>query len=96
MLDFFKVLVAAKVPDLNSKKLLEYLVNPVISQNGANIHKQGRASIAKCVAAIVVTQSGTESFGVVNQFAGQLSGASGVPHQQTFALLAIGEIGRHM
>lgn len=96
MLGFFRALVAANTPNMGAKRLLETLVNPVLSEAGAQIHKQGRASIAKCVAAVVGTQSQAEAVAVVGQFAQQLQGAKGVPHQQTFALLAIGEIGKNM
>jgi hypothetical protein len=58
---------------------------------------QGRASIAKCVAAIVVTQSSADAHAVVTQFTANLKPADPTTaHQQTFSLLAIGEIGKHM
>ena len=40
MLEFFRCLVAAKVPGLGQKDLLALLVNPVLQQQGAAIHKQ--------------------------------------------------------
>lgn len=40
MLDFFRCLVAAKVPGLGQKDLLALLVNPVLQQQGVAIHKQ--------------------------------------------------------
>lgn len=93
---FFQALVYAKsVPDLSSKRLLDLLVGPVHDVNGANIHKQGRASIAKCVAAVVETQSPGEAMVVVQQFSAQLTNApNNLPHQKIFALLALAEIGR--
>eukprot|EP00094_Tigriopus_californicus_P003508 TCALIF_03374-PA protein Name:"Similar to CAND1 Cullin-associated NEDD8-dissociated protein 1 (Pongo abelii)" AED:0.06 eAED:0.07 QI:1083/0.72/0.58/1/0.90/0.83/12/134/999 len=94
---FFQALVLAKsVPDLNSKRLLDLLVGPVLEANGANIHKQGRASMAKCVAAVVETQSPAEAMVVVQQFSSQLTAANSLPHQKTFALLALAEIGRNI
>ena len=57
MLEFFQSLVSANLPGLGQKDLLKLLVDPVLAPSGASIHKQGRASIAKCVAALVVTQS---------------------------------------
>ena len=42
-----QALVAANIPELSQSRLLEMLVNPVSDASGANIHKQGRASIAK-------------------------------------------------
>ena len=63
---------------------------------GASIHKQGRASIAKCVAALVITQSPNEIQTVVSQFASYLKpNDASTAHQQTFSLLVIGEIGKH-
>jgi len=67
-----------------------------LAPSGASIHKQGRASIAKCVAALVVTQSPAEAQTVVSQFASYLKpNDSSTAHQQTFSLLVIGEIGKH-
>lgn len=96
MLDFFKALVAAKLPGLGQKELLGLLVDPVLAPTGAAIHKQGRASIAKCVAALVVTQSASEAQNVVSHFAANLKPSDpSTAHQQTFSLLVIGEIGKH-
>jgi len=97
MLDFFQALVAAKLPGLSQKDLLTMLVDPVLAPTGANIHKQGKASIAKCVAALVVTQKESEAHAVVTQFASYLKpNDPSTAHQQTFSLLVIGETGKHM
>ena len=99
MLQFFQSLVAAKIQGLGQKELLDMLVNPVMLQGangGERIHKQGRASIAKCVAALVITQSPQEAHSVVQSFANSLKASGNTPHVQTFSLLAIGEIGRHV
>ena len=99
MLQFFQSLVAAKIPGLGQKELLDMLVNPVMmpgATGGERIHKQGRASIAKCVAAIVITQSLQEAHLVVQSFAETLKNSANAPHVLTFSLLAIGEIGRHI
>ena len=51
----------------------------------------------KCVAALVVTQSHADALAVVKTFSGHIgSNSAHPPHQQTFALLAIGEIGKHV
>jgi len=72
-----------------------FLKNPTFF-SGASIHKQGRASIAKCVAALVITQSPNEIQTVVSQFASYLKpNDASTAHQQTFSLLVIGEIGKH-
>ena len=97
MLEFFQALVVANEAEMNQQRMLDALVHPVMDPNsGASVHKQGRASIAKCVAAIVATQSPAEGLAVVNKFAGQLNNKSGQPHIQTFSLLAVAEIGKHM
>lgn len=74
------------------------LVDPVLTPQGASIHKQGKASIAKCVAALVcVTNNKQDAFAIVSQFATNLKpNDSSTAHQQTFSLLVIGEIGKHM
>jgi hypothetical protein len=103
MLEFFEALVAANVPELSQKKLLDMMVGPVMGAQGASIHKQGRASIAKCVAALVVPHrnssssiSTADAVACINTFSGQIKSGNAPPHQQTFALLAIGEIGKHV
>ena len=52
--------------------------------------------IAKCVAALVVTQSPAEAHAVVSTFASHLKPNDiSTAHQQTFSLLVIGEVGKH-
>jgi hypothetical protein len=56
MLEFFRCLVAAKVSGLAQKDLLALLVNPVMHQQGATIHKQVKQmdnNITKLVAEVV-------------------------------------------
>ena len=99
MLQFFQSLVAARMPGLGQKELLDMLISPVMvpgANGGERIHKQGRASIAKCVAAIVITQSPQEAHMVVQSFATSLKNSGNLPHMLTFDLLSIGEIGRHI
>ena len=97
MLDFFQSLVAAKLPGLGSKDLLGMLINPVLQSSGASIHKQGRASIAKCVAAVVATQKPQDAQAVVQSLASNIAPQDpSTAHQQAFSLLAIGEIGKHI
>ena len=93
MLDFFRALVGAGVPGLSHSDMLALLVNPILTQKGAAIHKQGRANIAKCAASLV-SHSQTEAVVVVKQFMQQLN-TPGLPdYSMTFSLLAIGETGR--
>jgi len=93
MLDFFKSVVAAGIPGLGHSDLLALLVNPVLGPKGGNIHKQGRANIAKCVASLVC-HSENESIVVVKRFMAQLGTSATQEFSLTFCLLAIGEVGR--
>ncbi|CAB4064779.1 CAND1 [Lepeophtheirus salmonis] len=95
MLDFLKALVAADLPGLGERDLLMKLILPVMKPSGSSIHKQGRASIAKCVAALVVTNPETAQT-VVKDFSENLKEQSDNYHKQTFSLLAIGEIGNYI
>ena len=75
ILDFFQSLSAARMPGLGQKDLLDMLVNPVMApgpNSAERVHKQGQASVAKCVAALVVTQSPQEAHAVVQSFANTL------------------------
>jgi len=93
MLEFFKSLVSVGLPGLDHNSLLSMLVTPVLSSKGTAIHKQGRASIAKCVASLVANNE-QEAVGVVQKFMENLSGNQS-DQSLTFSLLAIGEIGRN-
>jgi len=93
MLEFFATLVAANSSVLTYNDLLGLLVNPVLGNQGANIHKQGRANIAKCVASLV-NNNNTQALAVVNRF---LEALERQPvYALTFSLLCIGEIGRNI
>ncbi|KAL8589567.1 hypothetical protein ACOMHN_015951 [Nucella lapillus] len=59
------------------------------------IHRQAFHSIAKCVAALTVI-SPTEASNVVTQFVSDVKNPKSTESITLFALLAIGEIGRHM
>lgn len=59
----------------------------------ATLHKQAFYSLAKCVAAITVTDA--RALPVVPQFINEIQTAS-TDSQQIFALLVVGEIGREM
>jgi len=93
MLDFFRSLVSAGVPGLSHSDMLSLLVTPVLGGRGTNIHKQGRANIAKCAASLV-SHSQTEAVTVVKQFMQQLATSGQSDCSITFSLLAIGETGR--
>jgi len=92
MLDLFQCLVASNSAELPYSDLLAMLVNPVMGQRGSQIHKQGRANIAKCVASLVRRNPGGQAVAVVQRFLDNLAGQP--DHARTFSLLAVGEIGR--
>jgi len=92
MLEFFKTIVSAGVPGLGHSDLLALLAHPVLGGKGGNIHKAGRANIAKCVASLV-SHSEREALVVVQQFLANLA-SNQQDYSLTFSLLAIGEIGR--
>ncbi|XP_067009322.1 cullin-associated NEDD8-dissociated protein 1 [Anabrus simplex] len=101
MLEFFQALVKAGLPGLGYRDLLAMLVAPVTqsSMTGAAgpvavLHKQAFHSLAKCVAALTVTCM-QEALTVVEQFLRDVQNPRN-DAQHIFALLIIGEIGRHV
>ena len=100
MLAFFQALVAAQLPGLKYKDLLGLLVAPIAGGTGSGapilptLHKQAFHSLAKCVAALTVTWK-QEAIAVVEQFLHNVAKPTS-DSQHIFALLVIGEIGRHM
>ncbi|KAH0549044.1 cullin-associated NEDD8-dissociated protein 1 [Cotesia glomerata] len=91
MLEFFQALVQAEIPGIGYQELLAMLIEPV---NKSALHKQAYHSLAKCAAALTITWQ-KEAHGVVEQF------IKNVQHPQNdaqhiFALLVIGEIGKHV
>lgn len=96
MLDFFKSLVKCNLPGLNYDSLLRLLLMPISNLatcQTATLHKQAFYSLAKCVAAITVTDA--RALPVVPQFINEIQTAS-TDSQQIFALLVVGEIGREI
>lgn len=94
MLEFFQALVQAGIPGLGYRDLLQMLVSPVNQTQMQQLHKQAYHSLAKCAAALTITRH-QEAMGVVEEF------LKDVRNQQSdarhiFALLVIGEIGRHV
>ncbi|XP_058803044.1 cullin-associated NEDD8-dissociated protein 1 [Phymastichus coffea] len=94
MLEFFQALVHAGIPGLRYRDLLQMLVSPVNQTQVQQLHKQAYHSLAKCTAALTITRQ-QEAMGVVEEF------LKDVKNQQSdsrhiFALLVIGEIGRHV
>lgn len=99
MLEFFQALVKAGLPGLGYRDLLAMLVVPVTQGAGAAgsmpvLHKQAFHSLAKCVAALTVTWQ-QEALNVVEQFLRDVQNPRN-DAQHIFALLVIGEIGRHI
>ncbi|RXG58982.1 Cullin-associated NEDD8-dissociated protein 1 [Armadillidium vulgare] len=93
MQDLFEAIVKVEVAGLSYKNLLTEILDPIFMTHSPNIHKQAYHSMAKCVAALTITQPG-EAFGVVNKFLMEIQ-ASRSPAAHSFSLLAIGEIGKH-
>lgn len=96
MLDFFEALVKAGLAGLGFRDLLTMLVAPVTqsSLNVPALHKQAFHSLAKCVAALTITWQ-QEALTVVEQFLQDVQSPQS-DAQHIFALLVIGEIGRHI
>ncbi|XP_063225020.1 cullin-associated NEDD8-dissociated protein 1 [Bacillus rossius redtenbacheri] len=103
MLEFFQALAKAGLPGMGYRDLLNMLVAPIASNaSGGNdrsggislLHKQAFHSLAKCVAALTVAWQ-HEAFNVVQQFLCDIQTPMS-DAQHVFALLVIGEIGRHV
>ncbi|KAL7299729.1 hypothetical protein TKK_0007479 [Trichogramma kaykai] len=97
MLEFFQALVQAGIPGLNFRELLTMVVSPVTGKSKKpqpQLHKQAYHSLAKCTAALAVTCT-QECRGVVEEFVKDLQ-LQKHDSRHIFALLVIGEIGRHV
>ncbi|XP_076174550.1 cullin-associated and neddylation-dissociated 1 isoform X2 [Ptiloglossa arizonensis] len=91
MLEFFQALVQADIPGLGYRELLSMLIAPV---SQSVLHKQAYHSLAKCAAALTITWH-QEAQAVVEQFLKDVQNPQS-DAQHIFALLVIGEIGRHV
>lgn len=91
MLEFFQALVQAEVPGLGYRELLAMLVVPVTQ---SVLHKQAYHSLAKCAAALTITWH-QEAQAIVEQLLKDVQNPQN-DAQHIFALLVIGEIGRHV
>ncbi|XP_069960266.1 cullin-associated NEDD8-dissociated protein 1 [Cherax quadricarinatus] len=94
MQDLFESVVRAGLPGLGYQDILNHLLAPLVSPQAANIHKQAYHSMAKCVAALTLTHP-SEAVGVVDRFLMDVTNPRS-PTVQSFSLLAIGEIGKHI
>lgn len=92
MLEFFQALVQANIPGLDYRNLLSMVVTVVTST--AHLHKQAYHSLAKCAAALTVTWQ-KEAQTVVEEFLRDVYNEQN-DCRHIFALLVIGEIGRHV
>ncbi|KAK3087101.1 hypothetical protein FSP39_001721 [Pinctada imbricata] len=105
LLQFFQALVATGLPKLGFRDVLQMLITPVytptsqtpsgVSNAGFAVHKQAFHSIAKCVAALTV-KSPSETNNVVTQFIKDVKNSKSSDSIRLFALLALGEIGKHI
>ena len=94
MQDLFEAIVRAELPGLGYQDLLNHLLAPLVSPQAANIHKQAYHSMAKCVSALTLSHS-NEAMTVVNRFLLDITSPRSAT-VQSFSLLAIGEIGKHI
>ncbi|KAL1115704.1 hypothetical protein AAG570_005994 [Ranatra chinensis] len=100
LLEFLEALARAELPDLDNKQLFNMLTAPVTQAQATQppLHKQAYHSLAKCVAAVTVPWE-REALAVVVRLLADLQQPPPPPqsdHHQIFALLVIGEIGRHI
>jgi cullin-associated NEDD8-dissociated protein 1 len=93
MLEFFQALVQANLPGLGYRDLLAMLIVPVTQ---SVLHKQAYHSLAKCAAALAITWH-EEAQCIVQQLLQDVQNQD-IQNvaQHIFALLVIGEIGRHV
>ena len=98
LLQFFRALHRAQHPQLGFQHLLQTLVQPVYHKNDQSepIHKQAYYSIAKCVASISVDRPASDSLATVTNLMNDIVVYKNVDSVQSFALLTIGEIGKHV
>lgn len=103
LLDFIQAVVRLGLNKLSFKDLLQMLITPIYSPSGGHqpavpsfsIHRQAFHSIAKCVAALTVMSPG-EATNVVTQFVSDIKNPKSSDSVVLFALLALGEIGKHI
>lgn len=104
LLEFLQAVVQLGINKLGFRDLLQMLIMPIYNPaqhqqpsptSLPTIHKQAFHSIAKCVAALT-TMSPTEASNVVSQFVSDIKNPKSSESIQLFALLALGEIGRHI
>lgn len=101
MLELFQAFVSTGITGLGYNDLLKMLISPIQQANGggtttptSSLHKQAFHSLAKCVAAITITQQ-SEALNIVDKFLKDIQYPRN-DSQHIFALLVIGEIGKHI
>lgn len=97
MMNFFRTLVDANLPNLGYRNLLQHLTQ-LVSQARTQLHKQVYHSVAKCIAAITL-QAQNEALNVATHFTIEIHQHwqnARNDHLLVFCLLTIGEIGRHL
>ncbi|KAK4337023.1 hypothetical protein RND71_043999 [Anisodus tanguticus] len=98
ILDFFQALVFKPYPNFSFDQLLTSLKDPVYNkeaEKSVNLHKQAYHSIAKCVSAISIVDK-TKAFNTVSNLMMDIINYKTFDNIQSFALLAIGEIGKNV
>jgi cullin-associated NEDD8-dissociated protein 1 len=102
VLQFFRVVVEQRIPDLGYDDLFKLLTACVYSpeerdlQSASHlvVHKQAFHTIAKCVGTISLSVSG-KAHEVMVKFVGDVESGSASVSVKLLALFSIGEIGRH-
>ncbi|XP_013401957.1 LOW QUALITY PROTEIN: cullin-associated NEDD8-dissociated protein 1-like [Lingula anatina] len=103
LLEFFQALVNCGLAGMGFRQLLQMLTAPVYHPSSATqpanstlaVHKQAFHSIAQCVAVLTIACK-NEASTVVNQFVADIKNSSSTDSVKLFALLALGEVGRHV
>ena len=91
MLEFFQALVQANIPELGYRKLVSIFCQSVQKQQ---LHKHAYHSLAKCAAALTIAWD-EEAHAVVEELLSNVEYPMS-DDRHIFALLVIGEMGRHM
>lgn len=100
LLELFQALVLTGLPKHGFRDFLQLLITPIYNPTtttsmGFAVHKQAFHSIAKCVAALTMKCPG-EVNNVVIQFVKDVKNPKSTDSIRFFALLALGEIGKHI
>ncbi|XP_014662099.1 PREDICTED: cullin-associated NEDD8-dissociated protein 1-like [Priapulus caudatus] len=102
LLELFRNLVATGLPQVAFRELLQMLTAPIYNPSPQTqpltsafaVHKQAFHSIAKCVATLTLVCP-QEGASVIHQFVNDVKSSKSTDSVRLFAMLALGEIGKH-